>query len=78
MDLQLGDRDLKSSVLGFKMHVPAVEADPAVSDLLAETRVRGLSDKSWNVLSQNVNVGSRIRPRVHAKNVAELTQARRS
>jgi hypothetical protein len=37
------------------MHVPAVEADPTVGDLFAETRVRGLSDKCWNVLSQNVD-----------------------
>jgi hypothetical protein len=35
------------------MHVPAVEADSAIGDLLAETRVRGVSEKRWNVLSQN-------------------------
>jgi hypothetical protein len=35
------------------MHVPAVEADSAVDGLLAKIRVRGVSDKRWNVLSQS-------------------------
>jgi hypothetical protein len=35
------------------VHVPAVEADAAFNGLLTETRVRGVSDKRWNVLSQS-------------------------
>jgi hypothetical protein len=56
VDLQLRNRNLKGAVFRFEMHVPAVEADSAIDGLLAEIRVRGLSDKRWNVLSQSARL----------------------
>jgi hypothetical protein len=54
VDLQLGNWNLKCAVFGFEVHVPAVETDSAFDGLLAEIRVRGMSDKRWNVLCQSV------------------------